>query len=99
MILDKYDRWKTIEIWTPRGHDDMVLINASHLNKAIKHYRIIFTKNKSRAGKDYYLSLKAIKKGKKEIHPTKDGREILRYAVPTSRLEDLLISTRSIYAD
>ena len=98
MILNKFDRWKTIEIWTPRGHDSMVLINASHLTKSTQHYRIVFTKNAQREGKEYYLSYKTIKQGKKELHPTRDGRTILRYAVPTNKLEDLIINQKDMRA-
>lgn len=97
MILSKYDHHKTLDIWTIRGHDNVVLINDSHLDKKIPHYRIIFTKNKSRAGKEYYLSYKTIKKSKKEMHKSRDGRDILRYAVPTSKLEDFIIQAHSLY--
>lgn len=94
MILGKYDHLKTIEVWTLRGHDNVVLINDSNITKSIPHYRIIFTKNKSRKGAQYYLSYKTIKKSKKEWHKAKDGRDILRYAVPEVKLEDLIINER-----
>jgi hypothetical protein len=96
MQLSKFTPKKTIEIWTPRGHDDMVLINDSQLSKKMPHYRIIFTRNKNREGKQYYLSYKTIKQGKREWHMTRDGRRILRYAVPTSKLQDLIINEKDI---
>lgn len=96
MILRRYDRLKTIEIWTLRGHDNVVLINDSNITKTIPHYRIIFTKNRSRKGAQYYLSYKTIKKSPKEWHQTKDGRTILRYAVPEVKLEDLIIEVRDL---
>ena len=91
MILPKYSHIKTIEIWNPRWHDRMVLINESHLDKKIPHYRIVFTKVKSMTG-NYYLSYKTIKKGKKEMH---DGG-VIRRAVPMSKLEDLIIEEHSL---
>ena len=96
MMLSRFDNYRTIEIWTLRGHDNVVLINDKNINKKIPHYRIIFTKNKSRAGKEYYLPYQAIKKSKKEWHKAKSGEDILRYAVPESRLEDLTINKKDI---
>lgn len=98
MQLLKFDRYKTIEIWQVRGRDNTVLINDSQLNKNTKHYRIIFTKNKAWLNQQFYLSYRVIKRSKKEWHTSLNGHQILRYAVPVEKLEQLIIEERDLRA-
>lgn len=91
MRLLKYDRYKTIEIFQVRGRDNTVLINDSRLSKNIKHYRIVFTKNKEWEGREFYLPYATIKRSRKEWHTTATGHQILRYCVPVEKLEELSI--------
>lgn len=90
MLVSKFSPSKTLEIWTPRYHDDTVLINASHLDKKIPHYKIIFTKAKHLMGAEYYLSYRTVTKSRKEHHKAVNGKDILRYIVPMSKLQDYI---------
>lgn len=70
----------TIPIWEPRWHDSVALIATKKIRA---HNRIIFTKAKSLAGKEFYISAEKIKKYPKESNGT-----IMCYVVP---MDDLML--------
>lgn len=84
MQLNKYVPITTISIWEPRWHDRKVLIDP---NKVREHNKIVFTKAKSLANKEFYVSGKTIKRHKKESNGT-----MLCYCVPLDKLEPLEIT-------
>jgi hypothetical protein len=88
MTLDKYTQTSAFTIWTPRYHDQTVLLAA---HKVGLHNKILFTKAKHLGTDPYYVSGKTIKKYKKESNGKIDC-----YAVPLGELEPLIINTRDL---
>lgn len=87
MQLSKFDHMKTIEIWEPRYHDDMVLLLMDKVKHSPEHIRVVFTKTKADKYKgDFYISKKKAMRYKKEYN----GRAYC-YAVPFADLENLEI--------
>jgi len=66
-----------IEIWTPRYHDRKVLINKDRIQAGWNC--LYFTKSKYN---DLYMTGTDIWKYPTELHKSRSGNEITRYAVP-----------------
>ena len=72
-----------IEVWSPRWHDETVLINA---NKIAPHNEIYFTKTPSMRGNYYYMSGEDIRS-----HPSQMYGNVKRYIVPLSKVKEGII--------
>lgn len=73
---------RLLEIWSPRYHDQRVLLAA---HKVGEHNKITFTKAPSMGTDPYYISGKNVKKFKKETNGA-----IAVYSVPLAELEPLM---------
>lgn len=89
ITFGKYDSMNFIQIWSPRYHDQKVLINPA---KVGVHNKVVFTKAPSLPG-TYYLSGATIRKFKKESNGTMQC-----YVVPVSELRPLIINERDMRA-
>lgn len=97
MLISKRTPINTIEIFTPRYHDRVVLV-AKY--KVKQHNKIVFTKAKHLKGKEYYLSQEQAQK-----YPINSNGRIDCYAVKLDDLdileykEDVRDIAKSLFAD
>lgn len=79
LIIEPHINLNTISIWNPRWHDETVLI----AKRKVKEFnRIIFTKSKALAGKEFFISQTRIK-----TFPVESNGSIDCYAVPLGSLK------------
>lgn len=81
MLLSRHTSLNLIDIWTPRYKDRMVLV-ATY--KVKEHNKIIFTKAKHLAGREYYLSGAQARR-----YNTTDNGKVSCYEIPLDDLEPL----------
>lgn len=77
--IEPHIKLNNIFIWAPRYSTGDALIGKHHVKE---HNRIIFTKAKSLAGKEFYISKNKIKK-----YPTQDNNGKRMYVVPMKDLK------------
>lgn len=85
VVVDKYTPLNLISIWSPRYHDNKVLINP---RKVGDHNKIVFTKAPS-LPLEYYMSGKMIRSFKKESNGS-----IMCFCVPVEELKVLKINEK-----
>lgn len=88
IVIEPHIDLHTIEIWAPKYSTDEVLIQKA---KVKEHNRIIFTKAKHLAGKEFYISKDKIKQ-----FPTQDNGGKPVYRVPMRELK-LMKQNRRIW--
>lgn len=79
LIIEPHIQLNDIKLWEPRYHDRVALIGKHHVRD---YNRIIFTKAKSLAGKEFFISKEKIKK-----YPTQDNNGKKMYVVPMADLK------------
>lgn len=86
LTIEPHIQLTTIEIWEPRYHDNVALVAKKKIRD---HNRIIFTKAKSLAGKEFYISGIKAKKFKSESNGS-----IACRAIPLEELTEMKIDRR-----